>query len=89
MDKSGYKGRLLKLKLLPLSVYAEIYDLLLLISLDWNEYDVEIENMKRRNESNTRQNSRDEFEIKNNRLAKADEKFFHQTKHLYNIVSRV
>ena len=88
---SGYKERLLKLKLLPLplSMYAEMHDLLLLTSLDRNEYDVEIENMRRKNESNTRQNSKVEFEIKNNRLAKAGENFLHGTKHLYNIVSRV
>ena len=57
---SGYKERLLKLKLPTPSMYAEIVDLLLLISLDRNEKDVEIENMKRKNESNTRQNSRGE-----------------------------
>ena len=45
---SGYKERLLKLKLLQLSMYAEMHDLLLLISLDRKEYDVEIENMKRK-----------------------------------------
>ena len=67
---SEYKERLLKLKLLPLSMYAEMHVLLLLISLDRNEYRIE-------------------FEIKNNRLAKVDENFFHRTKHLYNIVSRV
>ena len=45
---SGYKERLLKLKLLPLGRYAEMHDLLLLILLDGNVYDVEIENMKRK-----------------------------------------
>ena len=81
---SGFKERLLKLKLPPLSMYAQMQDLLLLISLDWKEYDVEIENMKRKNQSNNRQNSRGEFEIKNNRLAKADEKLRRSTQQANN-----
>ena len=45
---SGYKERLLKLKLLPLCMYAERHDFLLLISLNRSEDDVEIHNMKRK-----------------------------------------
>ena len=84
-----YRERLLKLKLPTHILYAEMHNLLLLISLDRNENDVVIENMKKKNESNTRQISRGEFETKKNRLAKADEHFFQRTKHLYSIVSQV
>ena len=68
-------------------MYTEMHDCLLLIPLDRNEHEGPIENMKLKNKSITKQNSRGEFELKNNRLAKADQNFFHPTKHLYNNVS--
>ena len=45
---SGYTENLLNLKLLPLSMYAEMHNLLLLISLHKNENDVEIESTEKK-----------------------------------------
>ena len=83
-----YKDRLLQLKLLPLSLYVEMHNLLLLISLDRNEYDVVVD-LPRVTEDKTRQHTRGELTIGTNRLYKTDENFFHRTKLLYNIIIRV
>ena len=62
-----YKDRLLQLKLLPLSLYVEMHNLLLLISLDRNEYDVVVD-LPRVTEDKTRQHTRGELTIGTNRL---------------------
>ena len=46
------------------------------------------QNLKSLEDERTRQHCRRELKLKNNRLVKSDENFFHRTKLLYNVVNR-
>ena len=76
------------LKLLPLSLYVEMHDLLLLLSLLDNKFYIKV-NLEYQDFEKTRQSSRGESKIAKNRLRKTDEKFVHRAKLLYNIFSEV
>ena len=82
-----YKERLCTLRLLPLSHYMEMHDLLMLIDIIENKFDYELE---RENEHarTTRQAVRVEFSVKRNRLTKSNDEFFQRTMILYNYVLR-
>ena len=80
-----YKGRLVKLKLLPLCLYGEMHDLLMYLSLGNSKYDISIA-VESSKEEKTRQHSRGEHAVNKNRLNKSVENFFHRTKLLHNIV---
>ena len=82
-----YKERLCTLRLLPLSHYMEMHDLLMLIDIIENKFDYELE---RENEhaQTTRQAVRVEFSVKRNRLTKSNDEFFQRTMILYNYVLR-
>ena len=90
MDSRNFTSKLQKclisLKLLPLCHYVELHDLLFL-AITRNEFDIPT-NFKTLEDERTRQHCRCELKIKNNRLVKSDENFFHRTKQLYNVVSR-
>ena len=80
-----YKGRLVKLKLLPLCLYVEMHGLLMYLSLVKSQYDISIA-VESSKEAKTRQHSRGEHAVNKNRLNISDENFFHRTKLLHNIV---
>ena len=74
-----YKEKLIALKLLPLSVYVEMHDLLLLLSLLDNKFDIKV-NFEYQDFEKTRQNARGELKIAKNCLRKTDENFLHRCK---------
>ena len=74
-----YRERLLKLKLLPLSLHVEMHDLLLFLSLINSKYDIPITFEKACNDK-TRQYCRGEYKLKQNKPLKSDENYFHRTK---------
>ena len=80
-----YKGRIVKIKLLPLCLYVEMHDLLMYLSLVNSKYDISIA-VESSKEEKTRQHSRGEYAVNKNRLNKSDENFFPRTKLLHNIV---
>ena len=82
-----YKEKLIAFKLLPLSLYVEMHDLLLLLWLLDNKFDIKVHFDYQDFEKN-RQNARGELKIAKNRLRKPDEKFFHRAKLLSNIFSK-
>ena len=92
MDISGrncnYKEKLTVLKLLALSLYVEMHDLLVLLSLLDNKFDIKV-NFEYQNFGMIRQNAIGELKIAKNRLRRNDENFFHRAKLLYNIFSKV
>ena len=65
--RKSYKERLLHLKILPLSWYVEMHDLLLLLALKLNAFDVKIDISKVNTDDLTRQQSR-EYKLHDNRL---------------------
>ena len=83
-----YKEKLIALKLLPLSLYVEMHDLLLLLSLLDNKFDIKV-TFEYHDFEKTRQSARGELKIAKNPLRKTDENFLHRTKLLYNIFSKV
>ena len=83
-----YKGKLVKLKLLPLCLYVEMHNLLMYLSLVNSKYDISIA-VESSKEEKTRQHSRGEHAVNKNRLNKSDENFFHRTKLLHNIVIKL
>ena len=83
-----YKEKLIALKLLPLSLYVEMHDLLLLLSLLDNKFDIKV-NFEYQDFEKTRQSARGELKIAKHRLRKTDENFLHRAKLLYNIFSKV
>ena len=58
-----YKGRLVKLKLLPLCLFVEMHDLLMFLSLVNSKYDISIA-VESSPEEKTRQHSRGEHAVK-------------------------
>ena len=85
---SHYKDRLAKLKLLPLSLYIEMHDILMLLALIENKYDVNLNKATYGTCETTRQSNRGEFQLTKTRLQKTDENFFRRTKTLYNCLIR-
>ena len=85
---SHYKDRLAKLKLLPLSLYIEMHDILMLLALIENKYDVNLKKATYGTCETTRQSNRGEFNLTKTRLQKTDENFFRRTKTLYNCLIR-
>ena len=71
-----YKEKLIALKMLLLSLYVEMHDLLLLLSLLDNEFDVKV-NFEYQDFEKTRQSARGELKIAKNRLRKTDENFLY------------
>ena len=85
----SYRNRLIKLHILPLSLYVEMHDLLMLLSIKTGEFDVESSIENETICDNTRQSNRGEFKLSKPRLNKTNENFFRRTKLLYNYVLRV
>ena len=85
----SYKQRLTTLKLLPLSYYFELPDLLMLISLLKGSYNIKIPIKTNNNEGllSTRQNEL--ITINKTRTRKADENFWKRTSYLLNIIRKV
>ena len=84
-----YKEKLIALKLLPLILYVELHDLLLLLSLLDNKFDIKV-SFEYQDFEKTRQSARGELKkAKKNRLRKTDENFLHRAKLLYSIFSKV
>ena len=75
----SYRNRLIKLHILPLGLYVETHDLLMLLSIKTGEFDVESSIENETICDTTRQRNRGEF----------NENFFRRTKLLYNYVLRV
>ena len=73
---------------MPLSLYVEMHDLLLLLSLLDNKFDVKI-NFEFQDFVKTRQSARWELKIAKNHLRKTDDNFLHRAKLLYNTFSKV
>ena len=85
----SYKQRLTTMKLLPLSYYFELHDLLMLISLLKGSYNIKIPIKTNNNEGllSTRQNEL--ITINKTRARKADENFWKRTSYLLNIIRKV
>ena len=87
--ENSYKQRLTTLKLLPLSYYFKLHDLLMLISLLKGSYNIKIPIKTNNNEGllSTRQNEL--ITINKARTRKADENFWKRTSYLLNIIRKV
>ena len=83
-----YTERLKDLNLLPLNLCMEMHDILILIALLENRYEVEIERKPSELCKIIRQSSRGEFQILESRLQRTDDNFFRRVKHLYNCLIR-
>ena len=83
-----YKETLIALKLLPLSMYVELHDLLLLLSLLDNKFDIKV-NFEYEDFNSPKQSARGELKMAKNCLRKTDENFLQKAKLLYNIFSKV
>ena len=85
-----YSERLKKIKLLPLSVYMELHDILFFFAVSTRKYDWNLEDhVERITSKNTRQASRGELQIPKTRLKKSEENFWIRAYHLYNIFSHL
>ena len=83
----GYKERLRTLKILPLSMYIELHDILFLQSVMDGKYSVSEDSIPiSLRESTTRQCS--EFELNKNRISKTDENFWTRAPKLFNILHK-
>ena len=85
----SYRNRLIKLHILPLSLYVEMHDFLILLSIKTGEIEVESSIEKETICDKTRQSNRGEFKLSKSRLNKTNENFFRRTKLLYNYILRV
>ena len=72
----SYRNRLIKLHILPLSLYVEMHDLLMLSSINTGEFDVESSIENETICDTTRQSNRGEFNLSKPRLKKTNENFF-------------
>ena len=81
--------RLLGLNLLPLCLHIEMHDILFLLALIRNEYDVKIQPDFDESAETTRPAQRGEFKVPKSRLRKTIDYFFRRTKILFNYVLRV
>ena len=85
-SKDDYKTRLARLEILPISMYMELHDLLLLLSIMKGNYNIRRSKIPNIKLTETRQNN--EFEIPKHRLRKCDENFWTRATRLYNIVRK-
>ena len=81
-----YHQRVETLKILPVSMYMEMHDVLYLPSILEGIYYVPEDKLPKRKKNETRQ--KQEFEILKHRLQKSDEHFFFGAAKLYNIIRR-
>ena len=85
-----YSEGLKKIKLLPLSMYKELHDILFFFAVRTRKYDWNLEDhVERITSKNTRQASRGELQILKTRLKKSEENFWIRAYHLYNIFSHL
>ena len=87
-SNQSYRNGLVTLKLLPLSLYVEMRDLLLLLSIIRGDYGVVINDIEKAVET-TRQTERGEYRITKARINKTNNNVFRRSKLLFNYVSRV
>ena len=80
----NYKSRMAKLKLLPLSYYFELHDLLTLLTLLGGNYDINLPIKINESAENTRQNEL--TAIDKTRTKKADKNFWIRSSKLLNII---
>ena len=85
----SYKQRLTTLKLLPLSYYFELHDLLMLISLLKGSYNIKIPIKTNNNEGLLSTCENELITINKTRTRKADENFWKRTSYLLNIIQKV
>ena len=81
--------RLKFLKLLPLSMYFELHDILCLVSLLKNKHDLDLNTIIHKNESRTRQATRGEIAVHATRLKKSNENYYIRSNTLYNYFSQI
>ena len=84
----SYKCRLQKLGKLPLSLYIEMHDLLLFISIVCNNYEIDINQYAENTKISTRQNERNEYQMPKTRLKKSNSDFFIRCPALFNVIIR-
>ena len=85
-----YSERLKKIKLLPLSMYMELHDILFFFAVSARKYDWNLEDyVERITSKNTRQASRGGLQIPKTRLKKSEENFWIRAYHLYKIFSQL
>ena len=82
-----YKCRLQKLGMLPLSLYIEIHDLLLFISIGSINYENDVNQYAENTKSSTRQNGK-EYQITKTRLKKTNSDFFIRCPALFIVIIR-
>ena len=85
----SYTERLKFLKLLPLSMYFELYDILYLVLLLKNKHDIDLNTIIHKNESRTRQATRGEIAVHATRLKKSNENYYIRSNTLYNYFSQI
>ena len=83
---ADYKERLLRLKILPLSMYMEVHDILYLISVVEGNYEAKNMPVTKSRGRLTRQQT--ELYIPQQRLKKCDENFWIRAPKLLNLVQR-
>ena len=83
----SYTERLLKL--LPLSMYFELHDILYLVSLLKNKHDIDLNTTIHKNESRTRQATRGEIAVHATRLKKSNENYYIRSNTLFNYFSQI
>ena len=82
-SNQSYRYRLATLKLLPMSLYLEIDNVLLLLSIIRGDYGVVINDIEESVET-TRQTERGEYQNPKARINKTNDKNFRRTKLLFN-----
>ena len=82
--EKSYCERMKELKLLPLSLYMEMHDILMLLAMLNDNYDVVPNETLPHAYDSTRQFQRGELPIAQTRLQKTVDNFFTRTKRLYN-----
>ena len=82
-EKSYYE-RMKELKLLPLSLYMEMHNILMLLAMLNDKYDVVLNEALPHTYDSTRQFQRGELPIAQTRLQRTVDNFFTRTKRLYN-----
>ena len=85
----SYTEKLKLLKLLPLSMYFELHDILYLVSLLKIKHDIDLKTFFHRNESRTRQATRGEITVHATRLKKSNENYYVRSNTLYNYFSQI
>ena len=87
--QTEYYQNLKILKLLPLSIYFELHDILFFHSLLSNQFDIQTNDyVDKFKGTRTRQESRGNFQVKDCRLKKTRENFWHRAVCLYNLFNK-